>query len=366
MPVGVRSVNKRTVNRQTVICTILLTCNLAGCGSLTTRSETTVALGPELVEGIRQQVMVRQRLQGIEPGDPKYGEHFADLKAAKNRIWQFERHAIGTAVRYEQRQQWREADQIFAMALNYVPNSEILQAARKQLDERRDEREQALRAELLLNEGEQLLKDARSYEQIAYLSPANLLTKLEIHSYQRKRQKVSTQLLKQGRLAVERRDYTLARRCLVIAERLDATEEVLQALQLADARLRESQRGSHYSRQALRGGSLQAQIQQYQQTLAKGDLMLAQRQLMQMQQKFPEEVRLQSLAAELHILIEAKVAAATQHAKVLYSEGDVQQALALWQEILQLDPDNPNLQLNISRAQRVLENIRALREKQSG
>lgn len=344
---------------------ILLGGNLTACGSLVTRPEAEVTLGPEVVEGISQQVMVRQQLQEIGPGDPQYREEqLADLNAAKNRIWQFERHVIAAAVRYEQKQQWREADQIFAKALKYVPNSVILQAARKQLDERRDERGQALRAELSINEGEQLLKDARSYEQIAQLSPSSFFTRLEINAYRHKRRKASEQLLAQGKLAMERRDFALAKRCLAIAERLDSTAEVRDALAMADTRLLKNRRT--YSRQALRGSDLPEQIEQYQRTLAKGDLMLAQQQLMQMQQKFPDDAGLQSLAAELHILIEAKVAVTAQHAKVLYSEGDVQQALALWQEILPLDPDNSDLQLNISRAQRVLQNLRALREKQSG
>jgi tetratricopeptide (TPR) repeat protein len=354
------------VNKPTSVCAVLLAFNLGACSTLGTRPGTTVMLGPELVEGIRQQVEVRQRLQGLEPGDPDYGRHTADLKAAKNRIWQFERHVIAAAVRYEQKQQWREADHIFIRALKYVPNSEILQAARKQMEERREAREQTLRAELSINEGEQLLKDARSYKQIAQLKPSSLLTRLEINAYQRKRRKVSTQLLSQGKLAIEHRDYALARRCLAIAERLDSTEEVRDALQLANARLNHNRRVGSLPQQALREGSLQAQIEQYQQSLAKGDLSLSRRQLIQLQQKFPDNPVIQTLEAELRILIEAKVAAASQHAKVLYSEGNVQQALSLWQEILPLDPDNPDLQLNISRAQRVLENLRALREKQSG
>lgn len=352
------------VNRQTSVCMILLAANLTACSSLGTRPETAVTLGPELVEGIKQQVMIKQRLQRIEPGTPEHDRDLADLKAAKNRIWQFERQAIAMAVRYEQKQQWHEADRIFAMALKYVSDSEILQAARKQLGERREEREQALRAELLVNEGEQLLKDARSYEQIAQLNPVSLLTRMEINAYQRKRKRVSAQLLEQGRLAIEWRDYAFAKRCLVIAERLNTTEEVKQALRLADTRLQKNK--PVHSRQALQGIGLPEQIEHYHQVLAKGDLTLAQQQLAQIQQKFPDDPRVQALGAELRILIEAKVATASEHAKVLYSEGEVQQALALWEEVLPLDPDNPDLQLHISRAQRVLENLRVLREKQSG
>lgn len=348
------------MHRAASLCIIVLAVNLAACGSLVTRPENQVTLGPELVEGIRQQVMVKQRL---ESGDPQRGRRQADLEAAKNRIWQFERHVIATAVRYEQKQRWREADRIFALALEYVPNSEILQAARKQLDERREEREQALRAELLINKGDQLLKDARSYEQIAQLNPG-FLTRLEVNAYQRKRKKVAAQLLAQGKLAIERRDYGFAKRCLAVADRLDTSVEIGRALQLADARLQKNKRSR--PRQALKGSDLAEQIEHYHETLVQGDLVLAQQQLAQMQQKFADDPRLQPLTAELRVLVEAKVATATEHARVLYSEGDVQQALALWQEVLPLDPDNPDLQLNISRAQRVLENLRVLREKQSG
>lgn len=353
----------RFVHKGISVCMIVLAVNLAACGSLVTRPENQVALGPELVEGIRQQVMVKQRLQRLEPGDPGHERHQADLEAAKNRIWQFERHVIATAVRYEQKQQWREADRIFAMALEYVPDSEILQAARKQLDERREDREQALRAELLINKGDQLLKDAHSYKQIAQLNPG-FLTRLEINAYRRKRRKAAAQLLEQGKLAIERRDYSFAKRCLAVADRLDTSAETEQVLQLADARLQKSKRSR--PRETLKGSDLPEQIEHYHQTLVRGDLVLAQQQLAQMQQKFPDDPRLQPLAAELRVLIEAKVATATEHARVLYSEGDVQQALALWQEVLPLDPDNSDLQLNISRARRVLENLRVLREKQSG
>lgn len=353
------------MNKQTSVCLMLLSLNLGACSTLGSRPETVVMLGPELVEGIRQQVEVTQRLQKLEPSDTEYGGRQTALKAARDRVWQFERQSIAIAVRYEQKQQWREADQIYARALKYVPDSEILQAARKQMEERREAREQTLRAELSINQGEQLLKDERSYEQIAQLKPSSLLTRLEISAYERKRRKVSDQLLTQGKLAIERRDYSLARRCLAIAQRLEPTDEVGDALQLADARLNKTGRVIPLPSR-MRESSLHARIEQYQQTLEKGDLSLARRQLTQLQQQFPDNADLQTLDAQLRILIEAKVVAASQHAKVLYSEGNVQQALALWQEILPLDPDNPDLQLNISRAQRVLENLRALREKQSG
>jgi tetratricopeptide (TPR) repeat protein len=272
-------------------------------------------------------------------------------------------------VRHEQEQRWREADRTFAMTLKHLPDSQILRAARKQLHERRVAREQFARAELLINHGEQLLKDARVYAQIAQLKPANLFTRLEIGVYKREREKIAAQLFEYGQLASQRMDTALARRCLMVADQLHGTEAIrgaLLALNTRDSKNRSVSSSRQASRSSQHTRGFQVQLERYRKTLTNDDLLTAQQQLNNLQRHYPANGELQLLAVELQVLIGTKVSTTVERGKLLYSQGEVQQALHLWQDVLPLDPDNAVLKHNIQRAQRVLENIKVLRERQSG
>jgi len=66
----------------------------------------------------------------------------------------------------------------------------------------------------------------------------------------------------------------------------------------------------------------------------------------------------------MHRRIRENVNQGIELGRKLYSQGQVEQALAVWNKLRDLDPDNENLLSHIDRAERVLEKVKKLREEQ--
>ncbi len=343
---------------------VLAVSHLAACSHFgSSAGETRVSRIDRLIEE-KDYHRAQGLLADIQPEDPLYSKVQSKLKAVRKEIWNFERAAIKAAVRYEQKRQWQLADQTFDDALERLPESKILSAAYAQYDQRRQVYKKILRVELLINEGEQLLKDARAYTQIANIEPVGFFTRLEIKAYKDKRYHVSRRLFDSGQAALVREDFRLAQRCLLIANRLHGSPDIEQALKIARVEIDRSRSRVNYK--ALTAKTFRRMLADYKRMLEDGKFFAAQQRMHYLQKQFSDQRELKALADELQLVIRDEVRRATEEGRKLYSEGQVQEALTEWKRVLPLDPNNADLKSNITRAERVLENIRILTKKQSG
>lgn len=344
--------------RQALIL-LLLPVALAGCSSMPERTGSAGAGGlePERLEAARR---ARHALeQSADSADAPPG---ADRRAElREKLWEFEREAIRRAVRLEQQDAWDQAKLVLEQAVEAVPDSRILSSALAQFDRRRAAREEVLRAELAIHQGEQLLKDAEAYRRLERVKGGGLFTWLEGRDYRHRRKESAAALRGHADNALGRQDYYLARRCLALAVQLDTGEHgARERLRQLDRKIAEIRgRAIHHDPdrpERTSGGRLQAQIAELIEALEAGRLLDVQKRLEVLQRRHPDNDRLQALALELN----GRVRQAIEKGKVLYSEGKVEQALELWREMQPLDPENIELRSSISRAEKVLQNLRVL------
>lgn len=341
------------------IVTVMLASVLAGCGSLSSgmRGEGAGVLPAERFAEARD---AAERL-----GEPEAGEA-SRRGALRERLWAFEQAVIRKVVRLEQSDDWAGAEALLERARKAAPDSPILQSAEKQFAERRAARETVLRAELAIHRGELLLKDTEAYERLQKVRRPGLVRWLERNTYENRRAKTAAELHRYGEMALERQDYYLARRCLSLANRLDGDEAIKEDLKHADrriARLRQRVAG----RQQPAVGSapeLESAAATFDELLENGRLRRARQLLQTMQRDYPDSERVGRRAARLQARLQEHVAEAIERGKALYSEGKVEQALGVWKQVRPLAPDNVELLSSISRAEKVLQNLRVLSAEQ--
>ena len=350
-------------NYRSTLLWLLLLPLLPACSLIPGQQQELEGFPSDVLHEVRRQSTELGRLQTLDSATTAQQQQIQQLHSS---LRHFERNVIRTASRLEQQDDWHGAERLLHGATDLLPGSQALNRARQQFSERRQLREERVRMELAIQRGEQLLQEAEAYQRLQQLKGPDVLTWLELKNFQRKCRGSAQALQDHAQQALQREDYTLAQRSLKVARRLygndllqdpDQREKIDQDLALAHRELRQTQP------QAARGSlkkDNQAPVIEFKQALAAGDLLSARQHLDRIQQESPQDPQLLPLQAQLRLQLNARVEAAIKRGNDLYSKREIERALTVWREAKTLDPDNVELLTNIARAEKVLENLRAL------
>ncbi|SDZ89209.1 hypothetical protein [Microbulbifer marinus] len=340
---------------RSVLLWLLLLPLLPACSLIPAQQQALEGFPPGALEQARRQSAELDRLRELDIATPMEQQQIKKLHSS---LQQFERDVIRAASQLEQQDDWHGAEQILLRATGALPDSRILGSAQQQLEERRQLREELVRMELAIHRGEQLLKDAKAYQRLQQLKGPGLLTSLELNLYQHKCRKSAEELQYYAQRALERQDYSLARRGLQIAQRLYGddyqADDIERDLAQANRQLRQAKR------QPAKASFDNRAVVELQQALDTGDLLSARQRLNRLLQRSPRHPQLLSLQAQFRTQLNARVETAIRRGNELYSRSDIDGALDVWREARTLDPDNAELQASIARAEKLLQNLRAL------
>lgn len=334
---------------------LLLLALLPACSVIPAQQQALEGFPPDALQQVRRQSAELDRLQKLDIATSVQQQQIKQLHSS---LQQFEHYVIRTASQLEQQGDWRGAERIFRSATRALPDSRKLGSARQQLAERRQLREELVRMDLAIHRGEQLLQDANPYQRLRQLKGPGLLTWLELNSYQRECRRSAKELQRYAQRALERQDYSLARRGLQIAQRLYGDDyqrdDIERDLALTNRQLRQAK---HQPAEATFDNGAATELQR---ALDAGDLPGARQHLNRLRQSSPRHPQLLSLQSQFQAQLDVRIETATKRGNALYSRGDIDGALDVWRAAKTLDPENAELQGNIARAEKVLKNLRTL------
>ncbi len=351
------------LDRRLALVWFLLMPLLPACSLLPPQQQAQEGLPADTLQQAQQQSAELGQLQELVTATPAQQQKIRRLQSS---LQQFERNAIRAASHLEKQDNWHGAGKVLQAATEVLPGSQALVSARQEFAERRQLHEQRLRMELAIHRGEQLLKDAEAYERLRQLNGPGVMTWLEQKNFLRQCRGSAQALQEHAQLALQREDYTQAQRGLKVARRLYGhdllqdkaqRENIDQDLARANRQLRQARRQPTRRPPERDNKALVAELQQ---ALEAGDLPGAQQRLNKLQQQSPQEPQLPSLQSQLQAQLNARVKTAIKRGNDLYSEGKIERAVETWREARALDPDNAELLTNIARAEKVLENLKAL------
>ncbi|MCA0900598.1 tetratricopeptide repeat protein [Microbulbifer agarilyticus] len=341
---------------------------LPACSLVPTTQPTLEGFPAETAQRVRQQSTELDQLQSLNAPSPSQQRQLRQLRRELHR---FEREVLESASRLERKNEWYRAAQQLEGAIAVLPTSPVLTAAYGEFQERRKLRGERVRMEIAIHQGEQLLKDIDAYKRLQQLQGRDVLTWVELKNFNRKRRASAEELQKYAELALLRKDYGLAQSGLKVAKALygddleqdkENKEQLEQSLTEANHQLRKRnpRRTKVAARKPSPASAQPIPTAELEQTLDNGDLPSARQQLTELEQQAPDHPELQTLQARFDSMVSAQLESALQRGNELYSQGEIEQALAVWREAHTLAPENMELRGNISRAERVLENLRAL------
>ncbi len=337
---------------------------LPACSLMPTQQQLPEAFPAEALQQARRQSAELHRLRKLDTPTPAQQQQIKQLHSG---LRQFEQNTIRTASRLEKQNDWHGAGQVLKAATGVLPDNQALHSAQQQFSQRRKLREEQVRMELAIHRGEQLLQDAEAYQRLRQLQGPSVMTWLELKNFQRQCGSSVQALQDHGQKALQREHYALAQRALKVARRLynhdpqqddEQRKAIDHDLALANHRLRHS--APRTVRRPPKKKDNKRHVAELQQALDAGDLQSARQHLSRLRQESPESPQLQPLQSQFQAQLDIRVENAIKRGNDLYSQGEIERAVTVWRDAKALDPGNAELTTNIARAEKLLENLRAL------
>ncbi|UCE88732.1 MAG: hypothetical protein JSW10_10430 [Pseudomonadota bacterium] len=320
----------------------------------------------------------------VSPSRSDYKELAAKRDEAVRRSQEYERSVVSHAQALTRANNWHEASRLYEAALEKIPESKPLNKAYTTFREQRSSYLAELNRRILLSKGNRLRIEVPAQEEILRVNPDDYDARHRHRQLQREAEETAEALTRCAETAIRAADYTLAKRCARLANELRPSEESEALLALATRRLnrvyamrnpkpepkpkqakarKESPKPAKPTPPTASKASQSDLMQLYLRAYEANDLEAARRYMQRLRAKDKDSPKLKKLEAELNESIQVLVQEGISHGRELYSDGQIQPALDEWSRLLQLDPDNKELQDHIARAERVLEKIEKLSER---
>ena len=263
-----------------------------------------------------------------------------------------------------------KAEGILNQALGRYPDGQQLQQAAQKLRQLRQEKIDALEAELLLVQADWLSASVPIFEQLAQVEPSNLDAIWQAKRMEQERRDVAQRLASIGLTAHANGDNETAKRYLTASKRLLTSEPVDDVLKHLGKQEKQKQDVRKAQKQEIASKKRREEAdrlaQQARQELQYSQLLAARDHVEQLQEVDPEYSQLHVLRFQLVRAIDARVASLLRTGDDHYAEGRIAEAKRLWEAGLALSPGHAELTKRVERAERVLARLRELREDNNG
>lgn len=293
----------------------------------------------------------------------KSNPQYAQLQTKKREVEQaakkYEQAQLAIISQNIAKQAWAPAEQGFKQLMQQVPQNETLQAGYQDFVKKRSRFIQTLNDQLAINKAQWLIQDADVRADLASAMPDDKAAQRALQEHQAQANDVYQQLTACGNKAIEVSDLELAIECLQLANDLQPSAALQSSLADLQKKLDKEQRSttqviSSHGKQLLTKAELK---------MREGNLKEAIALYEKISAKDKQYTQVIAFKKELDKHIKTNVKQGIELGRKLYSQGEVKQALAVWNNILVLDTNNQYLISYIKRAERVLQKLEKLQQE---
>ncbi len=305
-----------------------------------------------------------ETLRYVEPDHPRYAALMRQRQRIDRLARRFEQRTVRKARGLVERGDWHEAAMVLEDALDKLPESRALQAAREDFLAQREAYLRQVRFNLLLSRAEKLVRDLPVVTEIRRVLPTDARVEREYRLLEEAAARTATEMADCADRALGGEDMDLAAHCLALAQSLRPDEATRHRLAVLEQRLGQHRTAIHRREMAGSHQVNRALLNQYDAAFRARDLVTAKRIMDQLMARDVRPAGLHARREQLQDAIARRVREGLVTGRSLYSQGRIQEALAEWKGVLVLQPENKALREHIERAQRVLDKLRRLSTQQ--
>jgi len=286
--------------------------------------------------------------------------NYVFLMSEKKRIQilanRFEKKSLAQAEIQAKRKHWAKAMKTFDSALDKLPKSEKLLKARKKFIVKRDKYLSQLRNKLLVSSAKTLSKKTATTKEIAQVNPDDNKARKLLRSHIREIELTAEKLIACAEDGIKNKDIQLAEECLSLAKNLATTKSANKRITGLNKKLHRVRKKEIKSAK----NSIQAISKKLARTKTNAQLIHCRKEILALYQRDKSNKKIIWLKKKLDIHIYKALKTGIKKGQELYSQGRIQPALNLWNELHQLAPSNQKLNNYINRAERVLRKLQSL------
>jgi tetratricopeptide (TPR) repeat protein len=321
------------------------------------------------------------RLRRAAPDSVLWGEMEARIRSEGEA---FVRDRIVAAETHRQEGDWRGAAGALSEVERRYPSSDSLAVAREDFESRRSASGLKVEKRLALARARGLLAELPHLEELSRLRFEDRALARRLADTRDELQDLHKVLMATAEESLESGETEVAEECLTAAARINPSRVVVAALEQlrrpepavtpapiprpepqpvparTDPALQARQRLLQQQEAAAR--SLEAARD----ALTRNDLMLARSHLERAARNAPDSEGVLALRQEIEQRVSIQVRRLDEAGRRDYVEGHYEAAAESWKQALELEPENEGLKQQLARVERVLENLKRLRDVPPG
>lgn len=363
------------MRRVAVLFTTLSVVLYSGCATLTGNY---TELKPQLQQWEDEHEYGRSidALGKIDPKDPDYAEAAKRRKQIEKMAAEYEQQVRRETSLKLKKGDWARALDQYDEALDKYPTSAVLKDGLAKLHRQQRENLNELELKRLVQHGEWLAEAIPVYQDIARIDPRSSAAQSRLRRIQAEAAEIARELAIIGNKALADNDLSRAETTLPLAFQLSddpVIEESLNSLRSRQKKIRTIRKKERQKELQQRRSRMDKQeraitglVKRYQQAFAKEDFITAREQLAAIEKINRRYSALPSMQKTLQQAVENKVTALFESGVSAYSRGLFEQAAKEWRAVLKLDENHQQAKENLERAEKVLQKIKMLKQKQGG
>lgn len=336
---------------------LFLSCYLTGCAYLNSfRSD----LPQQIDEWVKQKEyhQALSILSHIDPTNKNYSLLIAKKKEIIKLIGVFEKRKISRAQKLARENQWDRASTVYTDALKKLPTSKPISNAYATFVIKRDEHVKELQSDLLPSMAERLIHDIQIQIKITKVIPSDIKAHLLLKKLKNDAKTTSASLISLSDDALKNKNYTQAKRYILLSHKLSPTSGTKQRLTRINKKIGKLDKNiAHQAKIAY-----EELLSKYKHAFKQGNLLQAHQIIMELRRHNKNDPQTKELYEQLDAKIKSTVRSGIIEGRKLYTQGEIKQALDKWNQLRPLDPDNSELLASINRAERVLNKLRSLKD----
>ncbi|MCK5648085.1 MAG: hypothetical protein KAI22_04325 [Gammaproteobacteria bacterium] len=319
--------------------------------------------------------------------DNEYGKAFATLNYVKSshpqypKLQQRKKFLLIQANEYEQHidkqiqqfinvNQWAQALDLLDQAKQKYPlvnaenkNRGIIKTE-KNLLQQQQRLLASIERNIMLERSQWLIKARPLYQQKVNTDPRNKALKIRVEDLHKESQLLSGKLTQRCKEAIDKKHYKTAKSLIHQAIALESTKKRQKILYQLQNREKKSSTKIQQTQDATRVVQQNTLLQDIEKSYNAGDLLKTKQLISMLDENEQNNIQLIELKQDLERSINYTIQQLVSEANKSYTDGQFHQAIELWEQVLMYNPQNTLAKKNIQRAEKVIDKLQKLREKQ--
>ncbi|MDH5786192.1 MAG: hypothetical protein OEZ16_11380 [Chromatiales bacterium] len=347
---------------------------LINSGCVTVSSYSAVKPQVDAWEKEREYGKALDALSRVEPIDPDYRKASLLRKQLEKKAADYEQDVRRDTAKKLESGDWAGALDQYDEALSKLPKSVVIRDGLARLHQQQREELDQLELQRQLKHGRWLRDVVPVFRDIANVDPRSSSAQSRLKRILDEAEDVAAELAITGNKAMANDDLNIADETLSLAYELHREPVIKESLNKLNGlqKVRASARRSAKIKRERRAvaaydkkqRTISSLLKKHDAAYARQDYNSARNYLEEMERVDQRYSKLPSLKKTLQSAIDRKVSKLFDSGVSAYSRGLFEQAAKNWREALTLDPGHQPSKENLQRAEKVLQNIERLKEKQ--